>query len=111
MPLETIPYLDYERHLPQSGNHILAQERQGNLIVYQAFSPSIARHALEHQRFGGSHYSFSRMSWIKPNFLWMMYRAGWAAKPGQEHILAIEISKANGAKISCKYECNTPVTS
>ena len=31
------------------------------------------------------------MSWIKPNFLWMMYRAGWASKPGQERILAIEI--------------------
>jgi Domain of unknown function (DUF4291) len=31
------------------------------------------------------------MSWIKPNFLWMMYRAGWASKPNQERILAIEI--------------------
>jgi hypothetical protein len=31
------------------------------------------------------------MSWIKPNFLWMMYRSGWASKPDQEHILAIEI--------------------
>lgn len=95
MTLKTTPYLNYETHLPQSGNHILAQQRNENLIVYQAFNPNIARYAVENQRFGGDHYSFGRMSWIKPNFLWMMYRSGWAGKPGQERILAIEISKAN----------------
>lgn len=31
------------------------------------------------------------MTWIKPNFLWMMYRAGWATKANQEHILAIRM--------------------
>jgi hypothetical protein len=29
------------------------------------------------------------MTWIKPNFLWMMYRCGWATKQGQEHVLAV----------------------
>ena len=91
MKLKTIPYPDYERDLPQSGNHILAQLRGENIFVYQAFNPQIADYAVRHQQFGGPHYSFSRMSWIKPNFLWMMYRAGWASKPGQERILAIEI--------------------
>ena len=33
------------------------------------------------------------MSWIKPNFLWMMFRSGWAEKEGQEHILAVRISR------------------
>ncbi len=33
------------------------------------------------------------MSWIKPNFLWMMYRCGWASKPGQERVLAIRMSR------------------
>ena len=33
------------------------------------------------------------MSWIKPGFLWMMYRAGWASKENQERILAISIKK------------------
>ena len=33
------------------------------------------------------------MSWIKPSFLWMMYRSGWATKPGQEHILAINMDR------------------
>lgn len=33
------------------------------------------------------------MTWIKPSFLWMMYRSGWATKPGQERILAIQITR------------------
>jgi hypothetical protein len=35
-----------------------------------------------------------RMTWIKPSFLWMMYRCGWATKPGQEHVLAIDIARS-----------------
>ncbi|XP_070572295.1 uncharacterized protein [Ptychodera flava] len=44
-------------------------------------------------RFGGSHFSFDRMSWIKTNFLWMMYRCGWAEKRNQERVLAVWISR------------------
>jgi hypothetical protein len=33
------------------------------------------------------------MTWIKPSFLWMMYRCGWATKPGQERVLAIDIAR------------------
>jgi hypothetical protein len=33
------------------------------------------------------------MTWIKPSFLWMMYRSGWAAKPGQIRVLAVSISR------------------
>lgn len=95
MKLETIKYTNYEQKLPQSGKHILGQLRNENIIIYQAFNPNITKWAIENQKFGGSHYKFSRMSWIKPNFLWMMYRAGWAKREHQQHILAIEISKAN----------------
>lgn len=31
------------------------------------------------------------MTWIKPNFLWMMYRSGWGTKEGQEITLAIHL--------------------
>lgn len=34
------------------------------------------------------------MTWIKPSFLWMMYRCGWGTKEGQETVLAVEISRA-----------------
>src|SRR5262249_5462858 len=30
---------------------------------------------------------------IKPNFLWMMFRSGWATKPDQERILAVRIAR------------------
>src|SRR5215471_19504429 len=29
----------------------------------------------------------------KPSFLWMMYRWGWATKPGQERVLSIDITR------------------
>lgn len=34
------------------------------------------------------------MTWIKPSFLWMMYRCGWATKPGQERVLAVRITRS-----------------
>lgn len=34
-----------------------------------------------------------RMTWIKPSFLWMMYRCGWGLKENQECILAIDIKR------------------
>jgi len=77
---------------PQSGRHVLAQFDADTVHVYQAFRPAIARFAVEHQKFGGE-FSFNRMSWIKPNFLWMMYRSGWATKEGQEHVLAIRLNR------------------
>src|SRR5262249_52713462 len=33
------------------------------------------------------------MSWIKPNFLWMMYRSGWGTKSGQEIILGVRLHR------------------
>ena len=86
-------YLDQVPHWPQSGRCILAQFDAASVYVYQAYRPSIARYAVEHQKFGGD-FSFNRMSWIKPNFLWMMYRAGWATKEGQEHILAVRLRRS-----------------
>lgn len=86
---------------PQAGRHILAQFDDDSIYVYQAYRPSIAKFAVEHQRFGGD-FSFSRMSWIKPNFLWMMYRAGWATKEGQEHILAVRLSRRFFDELLCQ---------
>ncbi|GGG44948.1 DUF4291 domain-containing protein [Bizionia arctica] len=95
MMLKTIRYAQYEQGLPLAGKHLIGQTRNENIIVYQAFNPNISKWAVENQKFGGSHYKFTRMSWIKPNFLWMMYRAGWAMKEHKQHILAIEISQNN----------------
>lgn len=91
MNLETIPYNQYIAHLPQEGRHILGQQKNEQIIVYQAYNHVIADFALENQYFGGNSYSYSRMSWIKPNFLLMMYRCGWAEKENQERVLGIWI--------------------
>ena len=82
MKLKTIPYKEYENKLPQEGKHILCQSHEDSVYVYQAFRNSTAQFAVANQKFGGPDYSFNRMTWIKPNFLWMMYRSGWASKPG-----------------------------
>jgi hypothetical protein len=60
--------------------------------VYQAFREEIAEEAVRLGTFG-PHFGIERMTWIKPSFLWMMYRSGWAQKEGQEHILAIDIKR------------------
>lgn len=91
MKLKTVSYLEYKESVPQTGKHLIGQMHGENVVVYQAFSPAIAQYAVEAQRFGGGGYKFGRMTWIKPNFLWMMFRAGWATKENQERILAIEI--------------------
>ena len=33
------------------------------------------------------------MSWVKTNFLWMMYRSRWATNRNQERILAVRITR------------------
>lgn len=90
--LPTEPYVVQSQGWPQTGRHILAHFDNESIVVYQAYRPAIGRYAVEHQRFGGE-FSFERMSWIKTNFLWMMYRSGWDTKPGQEITLAIRIQR------------------
>jgi hypothetical protein len=64
------------------------------LTVYQAYRKEIAKPAIVHQKFVPP-FKMERMTWIKPSFLWMMYRAGWATKEKQEHILAIKIKRSS----------------
>lgn len=77
---------------PATGRHVLAQFDADAVVVYQAYRPPIGHFAAEHGWFGGE-FSLARMSWIKPNFLWMMYRCGWASKPGQEVVLAVWLAR------------------
>jgi hypothetical protein len=85
-------YLELKLQWPQSGKHILATYDDTSIIVYQAYHPRIGRHAIEHQTFGGD-FSMNRMTWIKPNFLWMMFRSGWGTKSNQEVTLAIRLKR------------------
>jgi hypothetical protein len=62
------------------------------ITVYQAYAARIADPATAVGTFVDP-FKRTRMTWIKPSFLWMMYRCGWATKPDQERVLAIEISR------------------
>jgi hypothetical protein len=92
MKLILEPYQEQRHRWPKDGCHILAQFDQDSVVVYQAYRREIGHFAVEHQFFGGE-FKLDRMSWIKPNFLWMMYRSGWGTKDGQEVVLAVRITR------------------
>ena len=94
MHLPTAPYVEQRLAWPESGEQILAHYDQESIVVYQAYKPSIGLHAVAEGKLGGPEFSFSRMSWIKPNFLWMMYRSGWGTKKGQEMTLGLRIKRS-----------------
>lgn len=93
MNLAIESYASQSARWPSSGRHILAQFDERTIVVYQAYRPEIGRFAACHGRFGDG-FSLNRMSWIKPNFLWMMYRSGWGTKEGQTVVLAIKLQRS-----------------
>lgn len=73
------------------------------LTVYQAYPLAIADAALDAGTFVPP-FKRERMTWIKPSFLWMAYRCGWATKPGQERVLAVEMSRS-GFEWALEHSC------
>ncbi len=73
-------------------HRIRARHTATTVTVYQAYRPGIGRPAARAGRFPSS-WKRDRMTWIKPSFLWMMYRCGWGTKPDQETVLAVEIGR------------------
>ncbi|MFF8012061.1 DUF4291 family protein [Streptomyces sp. NPDC007929] len=84
-----------ERHepkLPIPKFQVRARHTGSTVTVYQAYRPEIGGPAARHGRFPAA-WKRERMTWIKPSFLWMMYRCGWGSKEGQEAVLAVEIER------------------
>ncbi|MGW6507578.1 DUF4291 domain-containing protein [Streptomyces niveus] len=73
-------------------HQIRALYTAATVTVYQAYAPEIGLPAVQDGRFPAA-WKRERMTWIKPSFLWMMYRCGWASKEDQETVLAIEITR------------------
>ncbi|MGW5774921.1 DUF4291 domain-containing protein [Streptomyces sp. NPDC003863] len=71
---------------------IRALHTERTITVYQAYRPGIGLPATRDGRFPEA-WKRDRMTWIKPSFLWMMYRCGWGEKEGQETVLAVEITR------------------
>ncbi|MFJ4468848.1 DUF4291 domain-containing protein [Streptomyces sp. NPDC089424] len=86
---------------PQRG--VRAAFAESTITVYQAYSPEIGLPAVREGRFPSA-WKRDRMTWIKPSFLWMMYRCGWGAKEGQETVLAVEIDR-DGFEWALRHAC------
>ncbi|MDT0447945.1 DUF4291 domain-containing protein [Streptomyces hesseae] len=78
--------------MSESKHQIRALYTDSTVTVYQAYAPGIGLPAARDGRFPET-WKRDRMTWIKPSFLWMMYRCGWGTKEGQETVLAVEISR------------------
>jgi len=74
-------------------NEIRANYDAQTTVVYQAYSAAIALPALNAGRFVPP-FSLTRMTWIKPSFLWLMERSNWGQKSGQEIILAVRMMRS-----------------
>jgi len=63
------------------------------ITVYQAYSAQIGDAAVANQKLSASPaFSYGRMTWIKPSWAWMCYRAGYSYKDKrQSRILAIKM--------------------
>jgi hypothetical protein len=78
-------------------HEIRADYDRDTIAVYQAYSPAIADAALEAGKFVAP-FSFHRMTWIKPSFLWLMHRSNWAQKGGQERVLCVRVKRSGWEK-------------
>jgi len=76
---------------------IRADYDRDTIAIYQAYSPVIADAALAAGRFVAP-FSFQRMTWIKPSFLWLMHRSNWGQKSGQERVLCVRVKRAGWEK-------------
>jgi len=67
------------------------------ITVYQAYNTAIANAAVAHQRLDASpKFRTTRMTWIKPSWAWMLYRAGYSYKDaGQARILALRMRRGD----------------
>jgi hypothetical protein len=78
----TVPYRQIRAHYDDE-----------TITVYQAYNRAIAAAAVKDQKLHASPlFKPTRMTWIKPSWAWMLYRAGYSYKdPGQERILALRM--------------------
>ncbi|KAK1762024.1 hypothetical protein QBC33DRAFT_552930 [Phialemonium atrogriseum] len=82
---------------PPPYKQIRASYNADTITVYQAYNRAIATAAVAEQKLHASPaFKPTRMTWIKPSWAWMLYRAGYSYKdPGQERILALKMKHAD----------------
>ena len=80
---------------PIQHRQIRALYDETTVTVYQAYNSAIADAAVGAQRLDASPlFKPARMTWIKPSWNWMMYRAGYSFKDAnQTNILALRLRR------------------
>lgn len=86
---------------------IRADYGRDTIVIYQSYNEQIAKSAVMNQKFSAP-FSFNRMTWIKPSFLWMMERSNYGQKSGQECTLAIHIKREAWEKALSKAVLTSP---
>lgn len=71
---------------------IRASYDERNIAVYAAFDSHIADVAIQQQKLLPP-FLLDRMTWIKPSFLWLMYRSEWGTRAGMGRVLQIWIDR------------------
>ncbi|KAF0685682.1 Aste57867_22467 [Aphanomyces stellatus] len=97
--LLTEPYETALAHWPATGQVILAQHTDTHVVVYQAYNPAIAAALVRAKSFhapevAAAGFIMTRMTWIKTNFFWMMYRSAWATSKNQDRVVALYLKRA-----------------
>ncbi|KAI0798975.1 ATP-dependent RNA helicase DHX8 [Xylaria sp. FL0064] len=84
---------DIEAKVDVKRRQIRAHYDEETITVYQAYNSEIASAAVHEQKLHASpQFRLARMTWIKPSWCWMMYRAGYSYKDkNQERILALKM--------------------
>lgn len=79
----------------KKAREIRALYDEDTITVYQAYNSTIAEAAVKDQRLDASSLFLpGRMTWIKPSWNWMMYRAGYSYKDtNQSNILALRMKR------------------
>ncbi|KKA30842.1 hypothetical protein TD95_000738 [Thielaviopsis punctulata] len=89
-----------QKTCPVPTRQIRAHFDSDTITVYQAYNAAIADAAVAAQKLDASPlFKITRMTWIKPSFMWMMYRCGWATKENQERVLAIKMRHEHFAEL------------
>jgi hypothetical protein len=101
--MASVERCDHPDPVTEGRHRIRALHTDTTVTVYQAYPPEIGLAAARDGRFPAV-WQRDRMTWIKPSFLWMMYRCGWATKAGQEIVLAVEITRA-GFEWALRHSC------
>src|SRR2546430_9575151 len=97
-----------DRVVTVPAREVRARYSAESITVYQAYPPEIAEPAVAAGRFGPP-FKRDRVSWIKPSFLWVMYRCGRGTQPGAERVAAVAITRtrvhaAPGPALLCPFD-------